>query len=260
MAKKPNVLPHPQNALNKFMVRIIIERDRLNDAFALDGHTAYPSITMTPKHLISAESCQDNAGKLVESHLEDMYSQLYTEPFELRVLLIETTSECIKADSSFAVILIPSLSAMVKVHMSCINDLRNGKGWNWEAHCEAFEILSELSGAYADKLAQMTTTPDDKPVETQSPAKKLKPLSKDEVKRAKWILKTKKGKYLGSPITDGTIAQFFINPKSFTKEFQPNPAFEQLTTKQGVSKALKRYANSLNSIPPDNQLSPVDHS
>lgn len=260
MAKKPNVLPHPQNALNKFMVRIVIERDRLINAFALDGNTAYPSTKMTPKHLISAEPCQDNAGRLVESHLEDMYSQLYGEPIELRVLLIETTRECIKADSSFAAILIPSLTAMLKVHLSCISGLRNEKGWNWEAHGEAFEELSQLSGAYADKLAQMTTTLGDKLVGTQTPAKKLKPLSKAEVKRAKWIIKMKKGKYQGSPITDGTIAIFFNDPKSFPIEFRPDPAFDLLTTKQGVSKALRKYFNSLNPKPIDNQLSPVDHS
>ena len=159
MAKKPNVLPHPQNALNKFMVRIIIERDRLNDAFALDGNTAYPSTTMTPKHLISAEPCQDNAGGLVESHLEDMYHSLYDETPELPKLIEATKTECCMVDANFAGILIPPLNAMVKVHRSCIEDLRMGKGWNWEVHCEAFEELNQLSGVYASKLIKMNINP-----------------------------------------------------------------------------------------------------
>jgi len=159
MAKKPNVLPHPQNALNKFMVRILIERDRLNDAFALDGNTAYPSTTLTPKHLISAEPCQDNAGGLVESHLEDMYDFLYGETPQLPKLIEETKTECCMVDANFAGILISPLNAMVKVHKSCIEDLRNGKGWNWGTHSEAFEELKQLSGAYASKLIKMTINP-----------------------------------------------------------------------------------------------------
>lgn len=164
MAKNPNVLSHPQTALNKFMVRILIERDRLNEAFALDGNTAYPSTTLTPKHLISAEPCQDNTGGLVESHLEDMYHSLYGETPELPKLIEETKTECCMVDANFAGILIPPLNAMVKVHRSCIEDLRNGRSWNWETHSEAFEELKQLSGAYAGKLIKMTANTDDKPM------------------------------------------------------------------------------------------------
>lgn len=92
----------------------------------------------------------------------------------------------------------------------------------------------------------------EQPLEQQQSQKKIKPLTKDEVKRAKWIIKMKKLKYKGSPITDGTIAQFFNDPESFSIEFRPDPAFDLLTTKQGVSKALKKYFNSLNPKPTDN--------
>ena len=83
----------------------------------------------------------------------------------------------------------------------------------------------------------------EQPVEQQS-QKKIKPLTKDEVKRAKWILKMKKRKYKYSPITDETIAQIFNTPEAFPKTFRPNPNFDRLTTKQGVFAALKKYASN----------------
>ena len=196
MAKRPNVLPHPQNALNKFMVRILIERDRLNDAFALDGNTAYPSTTLTPRQLISAEPCQDNAGGLVESHLEDMCHSLYGKTPELLKLIEETKTECCMVDANFAGILIPPLSAMVKVHRSCIEDLRNGKGWNWETHSEAFEELKQLSGGYTYKLNQMTANTVDKPVETRTPTplNQIAANSADNPVALQPIAKKKKGR------------------------------------------------------------------
>ena len=154
MAKNPNVLPHPQNALNKFMLRILFERDQLERAYNLDGNTI-SIFKVKSRSGTGGES--DDVGGLVDSHLEDMYHSLYGEPFELRKLHKETKTECCMVDSNFAGILIPPLNAMVKVHMSCIEDLRTGKGWNWEAHLEAFEELDQLSRAYTNKLTQMTT-------------------------------------------------------------------------------------------------------
>ena len=84
----------------------------------------------------------------------------------------------------------------------------------------------------------------EQPVEQQQSPKKIKPLTKDEVKRAKWILQMKKKKYKNSPITDETIAQIFNTPEAFPKTFRPDPNFDRLTTKQGVFAALKKYANS----------------
>jgi hypothetical protein len=164
MAKKTNELPHPQNALNKFMVRIIFERNRLTDAFSLDGNTAYPATTMTPKHLISAEPCEDNAGRLVESYLEDMYHSLYGEPLELRKLLIDAKGESVKAGVEFKLTLNPLLNAMFQVHESCIEGLRTGNGWNTEAHCKAFEELFQELGTYSERINQIVANTDDKPM------------------------------------------------------------------------------------------------
>lgn len=169
MAKKPNVLPHPQNALNKFMVRIIIERDRLNDAFALDGNTI--SIFKVKPHS-GTRSDSDDVGGLADSHLEDMYHSLYGEPLELRKLLIDAKGESVKAGVEFKLILNPLLNAMFQVHESCIEGLRTGNGWNTEAHCKAFEELFQELGTYNERINQIVANPAVKSAEPQPIAKK----------------------------------------------------------------------------------------
>jgi len=249
MPKKTNESPRPQNALNKFMCRILFERDELNRAYASDGSTLSIFNVKPP---IGAREESDDIGGLVDSHLEDMYHSLYGEPLELRKLLIEAKAESVKAGVEFKLILNPLLDAMFEVQESCIEDLRNGKGWNWVAHGKAFDRLKHELEVYSDRINQITANTVDRAAKPKLITKKLKPLSKVEIKRAKWILKMKKGRYLGSPITDGTIAQFFNAPESFPIEFRPDPAFDLLTTKQGVSKALKKYLDSLNLKTTDN--------
>jgi len=156
MAKKPNVLPHPQNALNKFMVRIIIERDRLNDAFALDGNTISIFKVKPPS---GTRPDSDDVGGLVDSHLEDMYHSLYGEALELRKLLIDAKGESVKAGVEFKLTLNPLLNSMFKVHESCIEGLRTGNGWNTEAHCKAFEELFQELGTYGERINQIVANP-----------------------------------------------------------------------------------------------------
>lgn len=241
MAKKPNVLPHPQNALNKFMVRILFERDQLERAYNLDGNTI--SIFKVKPNSGTRQD-GDEVGGLVDSHLEDMYHSLYGEPLELRKLLIDAKAESVKAGVEFKLILNPLLDAMFEVQESCIEDLRNGKGWNWVAHGKAFDRLKHELKVYSDRISQITANTVDKTAKPKLITKKLKPLSESEVKRAKWILKMKKRRYQGSPITDETIAQIFKSPESFPLGFRPDSKFGILTTKQGVFAALKRFANS----------------
>jgi hypothetical protein len=223
MAEKLNQLPHPQTALNKFMVRILFERDQLVQAYNLDGKTV--SIFKVKPHkltnnldgktvsIFKVEPHKltnnldgntypdiDDINGLVDSHLEDMYHSLYGEAPELPKLIDETKTECCMADANFAGVLIPPLNAMVKVHRSCIEDLRNGKGWNWETHSEAFEELNQLSGVYTYKLNPMTANTIDKPVEIQTPT----PLNQiaanpaDNPVALQPIAKKKKGRDSGS--------------------------------------------------------------
>ena len=163
MAEKLNQLPHPQNALNKFMVRILFERDQLVQAYNLDGKTVSIFKVKPPNRANNLDGNTypdiDDINGLVDSQLEDMYHSLYGETPELPKLIDETKTECCMADANFAGVLIPPLNAMVKVHRSCIEDLRMGKGWNWEVHCEAFEELNQLSGVYASKLIKMNINP-----------------------------------------------------------------------------------------------------
>ena len=241
MAKNPNVLSHPQTALNKFMVRILFERDQLDRAYNLDGNTI-SIFKVKPNSGTRQDS--DDVGGLVDSHLEDMYHSLYGEPFELRKLLIDAKGESVKAGVEFKLTLNPLLNSMFKVHESCIEDLRTGKGWNTESHHKAFEELNQELGAYSERINQLTANPVGKLEKLKPIAKKRKPLSKAEVERAKWILKIKKKKYQGSPITDGTIALILTSPESFPPGFRPDSNFGIITTKQGVFAALKRFAKS----------------
>ena len=241
MAKKPNVLPHPQNALKKFMDRIRFEQRQLDRAYNLDGNTI--NIFKVKPHS-GTRSDSDDVGGLVDSHLEDMYHSLYGEPLELRKLLIDAKGESVKAGVEFKLTLNPLLDAMFDVHESSIESLRTGRGWNMEAHCKAFDKLSHELGAYNERIYQLTANPVDKLKKPKPIAKKLKPLSEVEVERAKWILKTKKRKYKGSPITDVTIALILKSPESFPPGFRPDSNFGIITTKQGVFAALKRFANS----------------
>lgn len=171
MAKKPNVLPHPQNALDKFMVRILFEKQELDRAYNLDGKTI--SIFKVKPNSGTRQG-SDDVGGLVDSHLEDMYHSLYGEALELQKLLINAKAECYKAGADFKMILNPLLDAMFFVHESGIEDLRTGKGWNTEAHHKAFEKLNHELGAYSERMNQIAANPADKLVALQPIVKKKK--------------------------------------------------------------------------------------
>lgn len=192
MAKKPNVLPHPQNALNKFMVRILFERAQLDRAYNLDGNTI-SIFKVKPRS--GARPDSDDVGGLVDSHLEDMYHSLYGEALELRKLLIDAKGESVKAGLEFKLTLNPLLNAMFQVHESCIEGLRTGRGWNTEAHCKAFEELDHELGAYSERIYQLTANPVDKPEKPQPIAKKKKGRDAVSIKIDKLILKLKPKKF-----------------------------------------------------------------
>ena len=172
MAKKPHILPNPQNALNKFMVRILFERDQLDRAYNLDGNTI-SIFKVKPNSGTRQDS--DDVGGLVDSHLEDKYHSLYGESLELRKLLIDAKGESVKAGVEFKLTLNPLLNSMFKVHESCIEDLRTGKGWNTEAHEKAFEELNQELGAYSERIDLIAANHSVKSVASQ-PIPKKKPI------------------------------------------------------------------------------------
>ncbi len=186
MAKKTNELPHPQNALNKFMVRILFEKQKLDRAYNLDGKTI--SIFKVKPNSGTRQG-SDDVGGLVDSHLEDMYHYLYDEALELQKLLINAKAECYKAGADFKIILNPLLDSMFFVHESGIEDLRTGKGWNTEAHSKAFEKLNHELGAYSERINQIAANPADKLVALQPIVKKKKGRDSVSIKINKLILK-----------------------------------------------------------------------
>ncbi len=171
MAKKPNVLPHPQNALNKFMVRILFEKQELDRAYKLDGNTI--SIFKVKPNSGTRQN-SDDVGGLVDSHLEDMYHSLYGDALELEKLLINTKAELYKAGADFKMTLDPLLDLMFQVHESCIEDLRTGRGWNTEAHMKAFRALNREREAYSERIDQIAANQSDKSVASQPIVKKKK--------------------------------------------------------------------------------------
>lgn len=188
MPKKTNESRPPQNALNKFMCRILFEKKQLERAYNLDGKTVNISRVKPPR---GTRKKSDDVGGLVDSHLENMYHSLYGEPFNLRKLLIDAKAEIVKAGIEFKLILNPLLNAMFQVHESCIEDLRIGKGWNEEAHCNAFDGLNQELGAYSERIIQITTNSVDKPIEPKPTAKKKKRQNSDSIKINQIILKNK---------------------------------------------------------------------
>ena len=169
MAKKPHVLPNPQNALNKFMVRILFERDQLDRAYNLDGNTI-SIFKVKPNSGTRQDS--DDVGGLVDSHLEDKYHSLYGDALELEKLLINTKAELYKAGADFKMTLDPLLDLMFQVHESCIEDLRTGRGWNTEAHMKAFRALNREREAYSERIDLIAANHFDKSVASQPITKK----------------------------------------------------------------------------------------
>lgn len=171
MPKKTNESRPPQNALNKFMCRILFEKKQLEQAYNLDGKTVNISKVKPPS---GNRKESDDVGGLVDSHLEDMYHTLYGETLNLRKLLIDAKAESVKAGVEFKLVLNPLLNAMFEVHESCIESLRIGKEWNMEAHCRAFDELNQELGVYSDRINQITANTLDKAVEPQPITKKKK--------------------------------------------------------------------------------------
>ena len=186
MAKKPHVLPNPQNALNKFMVRILFERDQLDRAYNLDGNTI-SIFKVKPNSGTRQDS--DDVGGLVDSHLEDMYHSLYGDALELEKLLINTKAELYKAGADFKMTLDPLLDLMFQVHESCIEDLRTGRGWNTEAHMKAFRALNREREAYSERIDLIAANHSDKSVASQPITKKKKGLDSVSIKINNLILK-----------------------------------------------------------------------
>lgn len=188
MPKKTNESPPPQNALNKFMCRILFEKKQLERAYNLDGKTVDISKVKPPS---GTRKESDDVGGLVDSHLEDMYHSLYGESLNLRKLLIDAKAESVKAGVEFKLVLNPLLNAMFQLHESCIEGMRTGKSWNEEAYCKAFDELNQELEAYSQRINQITTNTIDKSVEPKPIAKKKKRQNSDSTKINQIILKNK---------------------------------------------------------------------
>lgn len=77
-----------------------------------------------------------------------------------------------------------------------------------------------------------------------------KPMSKEQIARAKWMLSLKKKRLYGELIDDTTIAKIFTNPKDFLSHLHPPKTISglpPLSSKQAVGQALKRYQDHLDS-------------
>lgn len=77
-----------------------------------------------------------------------------------------------------------------------------------------------------------------------------KPMSKEQITRAMWMLRLKKKWLYGDLVDDTTIAKIFTKPEDFTKSFRPptnNFGLPPLCSKQAVGQALKRYQDHLDS-------------
>jgi len=75
-----------------------------------------------------------------------------------------------------------------------------------------------------------------------------KPMSKEQITRARWMLSIKQKRLHGQLINDTILSQIFENPKSFPEGFRPpenNFGLDPLCSKQGVGQALKRYQDHL---------------
>lgn len=149
MAKKAKQTSCQSNAVKEFMTRILIEGERLRDAYELDRQAGGLNVTATV--------CNSGGG-LVESNLENMYHHLYGNGNgpELREFLVKAKSECLdKADANFCMMLIPLLDEMFMVHQSCIETLRTQGIWLWEKHGNTFDKLNQLLEPYSEKLGQV---------------------------------------------------------------------------------------------------------
>ena len=75
-----------------------------------------------------------------------------------------------------------------------------------------------------------------------------KPMSKEQITRAKWMLLIKKKRLHGALIDDTTLGKIFTNPGNFPPHLHPPKTISglrPLRSKQGVGQALKRYQDHL---------------
>ena len=159
MTKRHSKAPCQARAIDEFLLRVVIERDRLIAANHLDKRSIFKVDMPTSE--------TDTKAKLVDTYLEDMYHHLYynelEDPTSLKTQLIAAGEVCIpKAEN-----LIPLIDAMYEEHLNCIETLRVEGEWPWEKHGKAFEKLQISLDRYRKIINQtIADTP-------QPPAKKV---------------------------------------------------------------------------------------
>lgn len=104
-----------QNSLYRFLVRILVERN-----------------------LCENEAKYKNNILLFQTHPTKELEKLYDE------VKIET----LKFDKGFNKCLQPYLNKMMEVHKNCIELVKIGKQWDYQNHCQAFDLLDQDLQSY----------------------------------------------------------------------------------------------------------------